>query len=157
MKEFVCNYAPLRFLPYRRTGEFVNVGVVLHCPQTDYFGFRLLPLDQPERITNFFPEFDVKVLRKALRGATNELDRIRTEHRQVSGNENIPPGLAKAQVAAFCELVRRREGLLHFGDIGVLMAATPESALEELFDRFVERRFETARIVAGKVAVAEAA
>ncbi len=43
MKQFVCNYAPVRFLPYRETGEFVNVGVVLHCPQTDFFGFRLIP------------------------------------------------------------------------------------------------------------------
>jgi hypothetical protein len=49
--------------------------------------------------------------------------------------------MVEAQMADFSQLVRRREGLLHFGDIGVLMAATPEAAVDELFGRFVERQF----------------
>jgi hypothetical protein len=35
MKYLVCNYAPLRFLPYRDVGEFVNVGVVLTSVSAD--------------------------------------------------------------------------------------------------------------------------
>lgn len=30
MNELTCNYAPIRFQPYRETGEFVNIGVVVY-------------------------------------------------------------------------------------------------------------------------------
>jgi hypothetical protein len=141
MKQFVCNYAPVRFLPYRETGEFVNVGVVIHCPQADFFGFRLVPLRKTARVTNFFPELDTKLFKAALQGIARDLDRIQAQHRILTVTEEIPPALAKAQIADFCQLVRRREGLLHFGELGVLMAATPEKAADELFGRFVERQF----------------
>jgi hypothetical protein len=31
-KKLACNYAVLRFLPYPETGEFVNIGVAIGCP-----------------------------------------------------------------------------------------------------------------------------
>ena len=55
MKEVVCNYAIARFRPYRETGEFVNVGIVLICPQVNYFGY-LFEKRKYKRITDFFPE-----------------------------------------------------------------------------------------------------
>ena len=41
MKRFACHYAIIRFLPYPETQEFANVGVVLACPESGYFGFKL--------------------------------------------------------------------------------------------------------------------
>ncbi len=41
LNKLACRYAILRFLPYTETGEFANVGVVLACPATGYFGFKL--------------------------------------------------------------------------------------------------------------------
>jgi hypothetical protein len=41
MKDLVCNYAPVRFLPYRETGEFVNVVVVVYFPEINYQDFKL--------------------------------------------------------------------------------------------------------------------
>lgn len=38
-----CNYAVVRFLPYRETGEFVNVGVVLYCREAGFFDVALEP------------------------------------------------------------------------------------------------------------------
>jgi hypothetical protein len=35
MKEVACNCAIARFRPYSKTGEFVNVGIVLFCPQSE--------------------------------------------------------------------------------------------------------------------------
>ena len=36
-----CNFAVLRFRPYRETGEFVNIGVVLACPAARFFDFHV--------------------------------------------------------------------------------------------------------------------
>src|SRR5438552_6703190 len=57
MGEVVCNYAIARFRPYRETGELVNVGVVLVCPQVNYFGY-LFETRKYKRVTDFFPELD---------------------------------------------------------------------------------------------------
>lgn len=141
MKQLVCNYAPVRFLPYREVGEFVNVGVVVHCPQTDYFGYRLVPLKRTGRVTGFFPELDAKLFKAGLQGIARELTRVQANHRLLPTKDEVAPEIAKEQVKHFREVIRRREGLLHFGDAGTLVADTPEEALDHLFGRFVERQF----------------
>jgi hypothetical protein len=141
MKHFVCNYAPVRFLPYREVGEFVNVGVVVHCPQTDYFGYRLAPLKRTGRVTRFFPELDARIFKAALQGIARELDRMQAKHRMLPTKQEVAPDIAKQQVQRFLEVIRRREGLLHFGEAGTLMAESPQEALDGLFGRFVERQF----------------
>jgi hypothetical protein len=138
----------MRFLPHRETGEFVNVGVVLHCPQTDYFGYRLAPLKRTGRVTRFFPELDVTLYKAALQGVAHELARVQAKYLPLPTKEEVAPDLAKRQKERFLEVIRRREGLLHFGEAGSLMADNPQEALEELFGRFVERQF--ARTVAGE-------
>lgn len=141
MKQFVCNYAPVRFLPYREVGEFVNVGVILHCPQTDFFGYRLTPLKRTRRITGFFPELDVQIFKAGLKGMARELDRIQAQHRLLPNQNLVPPEVAERQMQRFQEIIRLREGLLYFGETGTLLAEAPEEALKNLFDRFVERHF----------------
>ena len=141
MKQLVCNFAPVRFLPYREVGEFVNVGVVVHCPQTDFFGYRLVPLKRTGRVTGFFPELDAKLFKAALQGIARELARVQGNHRLLPSQDEVIPEIAKAQADRFREVIRRREGLLHFGEAGTLMADTPVEALDLLFGRFVERQF----------------
>jgi hypothetical protein len=138
MKQFVCNYAPVRFLPYREVGEFANVGVVVHCPQTDFFGYRLIPLQRTRRVTRFFPDLDEKFLSAALSGLDRELARLQGAHRLTPGE--ISPEAAKAHSIRFGEVIRRREGVLHFGEAGTLLAETPALALDQLYERFVERQ-----------------
>ncbi len=141
MKQFVCNYAPVRFLPYRELGEFVNVGVVVHCPQTDYFGYRLAPLKRTGRVTRFFPELDAKLFKAALKGIARELGRVQAKHGMLPTKQEVAPDIAQQQIQRFLEVIRRREGLLHFGEAGTLMAESPQGALDGLFGRFVERQF----------------
>lgn len=141
MNQLVCNFAPVRFLPYREVGEFMNVGVVVHCPQTDYFGYRLVPLKRTGRVSGFFPELDIKTFKAGLQGVARELSRLQANHRLLPTKDAVAPEIAKEQVKRFREVIRRREGLLHFGDAGTLMADTPEEALDHLFGRFVERQF----------------
>jgi hypothetical protein len=141
MKDIVCNYAPVRFLPYRESGEFANVGVVMHCPQTDFFTYRLVPLRQTRRVTDFFPELEPKFFQAALRGIERELERIQSAHHPLPNNQEVPAEIAKEQVTRFRELVRRREGLLHFGEAGAFLADAPEVAIDQLYGRFVDRQF----------------
>jgi hypothetical protein len=140
MKQVVCNYAPLRFLPYRDTGEFVNVGVVLHCPQTDFFGYRLTPLKRTGRVTRFFPDLDVRIFKAALQGIARELSRVEACHPVLATEVEVAPDIAKERIQRFLEIVRRREGILHFGETGTLLADSPQEALEGLFVRFVGRQ-----------------
>lgn len=136
-----CNYAPLRFLPYREVGEFVNIGVVVHCPQTDYFGFRTISPKRTRRVTGFFPELDIKVFKAALEGINRELKRIQAEHQPLDATLAVSQEIARVQMARFSGLVRKREGLLYFGDAGTLMAESGREALDTLFARYVERYF----------------
>jgi hypothetical protein len=141
MNQLVCNDAPLRFLPYGDVCESVKVGVVVHCPQTDFFGCRLAPLERTARLTGFFPELDAKIFTAALCGIDRELARVQANHRSLPVEERVAPELAKEQMQRFCEVIRRREGLLHFGGGGTILADTPQAGLEALFGRLVERQF----------------
>jgi hypothetical protein len=137
MNQFVCNYSIARFRPYRETGEFVNVGVVLLCPELDFFG-HLFEHRKHKRITDFFPELDLEIFKTGLSGLLKELNRLarRDEPAQfVLGAE------ARARIAVFKELVRPRETLFHFGEIATLLAADPQAKLQELFDFYIKRQF----------------
>jgi hypothetical protein len=139
MKEFACNFAIARFRPYRETGEFVNVGIVLLCPALGFFDCAF-EKRKHKRITDFFPELDFEVFRAGLSGLLKELDRV------TSKEAGLPSQLvfgreAEARIAIFKELVRSREALFHFGEVGTVLAADPKEKLEELFDHYIKRQF----------------
>lgn len=136
MKEVVCNYAIARFRPYRETGEFVNVGIVLICPQLDFFGY-LFEKRKYKRITDFFPELEVEVFKAGLGGMLKELTRVTgMEQEQYVLHEE-----AKANLGRFRELVRPRETLFYFGETGTVFAQNPQDKLKELFEYYVNRQF----------------
>jgi len=139
MNEFVCNYAIARFRPYRETGEFVNVGVVLMCPQLDFFGF-LIEHHKYKRITDFFPELDLEVYKAGLGGLTKELASL-AGARAGNAPQMLFGGEALARNAVFKELVRPREAIFHFGEIATTLAADPAAKLQELFDFHIKRQF----------------
>lgn len=141
MKQIVCNYAPVRFLPYRETGEFVNVGVVASCPQIGFFGYKLSPVRRTRRLANFFPELDLRIFKSALKGIERELQRVEAEHQVFATAQQLPIEVAKAQMDRFATLIAKREGLLFFGKPGTLLAASAPAAVQELYARFIERQF----------------
>lgn len=138
MNKFVCNYVIARFRPYRETSEFVNVGVVLLCPQVDFFGY-IFERRKHKRITDFFPELDFDVFKTGLEGLLKELKRVtglKDETRQF-----VTDAEAQARIAAFKELVRTRESLFHFSEVGTTFAENPKVKLDELFDFYIKRQF----------------
>jgi len=138
MNKFVCNYAIARFRPYRETSEFVNVGVVLLCPQVDFFG-QAFERRKHKRITDFFPELDFDVFKTGLAGLLKELARV--TGRNAETRQFLTDAEARTRIAAFKELVRTRESLFHFSEVGTVLADDPKAKLDELFDFYIKRQF----------------
>jgi hypothetical protein len=139
MKEVACNYAIARFLPYRESGEFVNVGVVLVCPQLDYFG-HIFEKRKHKRVTDFFPELEVDVFKAGLIGLSKELARI-TGQSEEADNQFVLHEQSNASLARFREMVRPREALSNFGKVRTVLAANPRAKLQELFQYYIKRQF----------------
>jgi hypothetical protein len=138
MKNFACNYAIARFRPYRETGEFVNVGVVLLCPQLDFFG-QAFERRKHKRITDFFPELDFDIFKTGLAGLLKELSRV--SDREDETKQFVHEAEAQMRIAVFKELVRTRESLFHFGEVGTVLTHDPKAKLAELFDFYIRRQF----------------
>jgi hypothetical protein len=136
----VCNYAISRFRPYRETGEFVNVGVVLICPQVNYFGY-LFQTRKHKRITDFFPELEVDVFKMGLSGLLKELSRITGRSHDEQINQLVLRDEAHASIGRFRELVRPREVLFHFAEVATALTLDPQTKLKELFHYYIERQF----------------
>lgn len=130
-----CNFAVLRFRPYRETGEFVNIGVVLACPAARFFDFQV-ETQRTRRITGFFPELDRAAFRLARQHFREELVRVRTllKHAGEKTTEAERAGV-------FRELVRPREAVLRFGEAGTALVEDPAAKLKELFECHVNRQF----------------
>jgi hypothetical protein len=135
MNRFACQYAIIRFLPYAETGEFANVGVVLACPATGYFGAKLMPVKKTGRITGFFEQLDKRIYREAMAYLKDELDRLGELVRERgAGNQGFVQ-------QTFAGLTRPREALLRFGETRVILAEQPADTLNQLFATVVERDF----------------
>lgn len=130
-----CNYAVVRFLPYRETGEFVNVGVVLYCREADFFDVAV-ETQRRKRITDFFPELDRDIFSAGRQAFYEELRRVkkllRADERKLDD---------ETRAGVFQELVRPRESVFRFSEVGTVLAEEPARKLAELFERYVNRQF----------------
>lgn len=135
MKKFACHYSIVRFLPYPETGEFANVGVVVACPETGYFGYKLLK-QKFGRLTGFFEELDKKFCSQSLVMFEKELLRISA---MVSDKRPGSEELKKL----FNALVHPREAIIRFSDASIRLAEKPEQIVDNLFLYYVERNFVT--------------
>ncbi len=136
MKQRVtCNYAVLRFRPYQETGEFVNLGVVLFAHAAQFLDFRV-ETQRHRRVTDFFPELDVARFRLARATFRKEVLRVKELLFVPSATLN-----EQERLGVFRELVRPRESVFRFAEVGTVLAEDPEAKLEELFQRYVHRQF----------------
>lgn len=139
MKKHLCQYAIVRFLPYLETGEFANVGIVLMCPETGYFDFRLMT--HVRRITAFFEELNAGIYRRARADFKNELTRIQN----FLAPQTETCGFADAELARhlFSELIRPREVMMRFDGARAVLTDDPAHELDAQFAHYVERNFAT--------------
>ncbi len=141
MKKLACRYAVVQFMPYSETGEFANAGVVLVCPQTGYFDFRL-QTRKYARVTAFFDELAPKVYLTAIKVIQGEMERVR----DLLARDGTT-GTDELARAAFTSLVHPREAIIRFSPARVLLAEEPEKELMRLFDHYVDRAFATPEYV----------
>jgi hypothetical protein len=146
MNKFACRYAIVQFMPYAETGEFANVGVILVCPKTGYFGFKL-QTRRYGRITAFFNELEGRIYTKAIHAFGIELLRIKDVVLQSSQQSNSAQFIRDT----FVNLVHPREALIRFGDARSLLTMSPEQGLADLFKHYVERDFATQEYIEKKI------
>lgn len=141
MKQVACRYAIVQFTPYVETGEFANVGVVLICPQTGYFGFKL-QTRKYKRVTDFFQELPRNVYLRAMQGFGRELERIAAvlADPSVAGRPNF-------MREVFEGLVHPREAIVRIGKPRVVLTDDPAQELIDKFDYYVDRSFATPEYV----------
>lgn len=135
MKRLACRYAIIRFLPYPETQEFANVGIVLSCPETGYFSFKL-EKRRYSRITAFFSKLDASIYRSAVSLFDTELERVAG---QMGERRFDREDFGKL----FDALVHPREAIIRFGSPRALLTDSAEQALEQLFAYYVEHDFAT--------------
>lgn len=142
MTKLACRYAVVQFVPYNETGEFVNVGVVLVCPLTGYFDFRL-QTRRHARVTAFFDELEAKVYLTAIKVIQGEIERVR----DLLARTDPTAGTHELTRTAFTSLVHPREAIIRFSAARALLTDAPEAELKRLFEQYVDRAFVTPEYV----------
>ncbi len=138
MKPIACRYAIVQFVPYVETGEFANVGVVLTCPKTGYFSFKL-QTRRYSRITGFFDELRKDTYLTAIRAIQAELQRLQCLVVAMPDNTRRTENIRNL----FTALTHPREAIIRFGTARPILTVDPPRQLEELFDHYVEHSFVT--------------
>ena len=141
MKQVACRYAVVQFTPFTETGEFANVGIVLMCPQTGFFDFKL-QTRKYKRVTDFFAELPRNVYLRAMQGIATELRRIATVLQDE--REYGRPDFARE---VFEGLVHPREAIVRFSKPRVVLTDDPAAELLAKYDHYVDHAFATPEYV----------
>jgi hypothetical protein len=140
MNSHVCQYSVIRFLPYRETDEFVNVGILLLCEDTGFLGYRL-ERRRSARIAGFFQEMDRNVFMLGVQAMNSELRRVTGGKDHDEDGHVVLPGTSSDLAATFVQLVRPRRTLFYFSEPRVIMSDHPADTLNQLFQTYVHRQF----------------
>jgi len=129
MKQQICKYSIIRFLPYTETGEFANIGIVLYVPALQLLAYKLLNPSQHERITHFFQPLNQDLFGNIIPIILDELERIKKLLVQTTLKD----------VELYNELIRPREDIIRYSENRVIVSASPEKTVAELFESYVHR------------------
>lgn len=142
MNRLACEFAVVRFLPYPETQEFVNVGLVMACPEVGMVDYRL-ETHRRDRVTDFFPEMDRGCFMDGRRMMADELERFKRVMNQDRKrfDQLLLVEEQKQFAASFHAYVRPRESVFRYSPISVALAADPASEIERLFQYYVRRQF----------------
>jgi hypothetical protein len=121
------DYATLRIVPCAERGEFVNAGVVMHCPERAYLACRVL-VDE-ERLRSLWPSLDVPLVREHLEAFP----------KVAAGDPGAGPIARLSRRERFHWLVAPRSTMIQVSPVHSGMCLTPEETMSELFRRLVDR------------------
>ena len=119
------DYAVLRVAPSVEREEFVNAGVVLHCPERAYLACRV-HLDE-RRLRALWPALDLDLIRQHL----DAFPRI------AAGDPDAGPIAQLSRRERFQWLVSPRSTIIQVSPVHTGMCDAPETTLDEIFRRLV--------------------
>jgi len=124
---------PLRYYPDLTTGEFLNVGIALVCPDAGWWDLRVLT--QMRRVSRLFPTAQVESVSRVL---SHVVDRISAYKRKQGPSVELAfaPGEPFALVK---QIVGETIGALRWSEGDVIEGVTehPESELNRLFETMI--------------------
>jgi hypothetical protein len=127
----VVSYSIVRFLPYARREEFVNIGVVAYCEQAQWFDFRLVSKNKVRRVHECFPTLtESHLFSKTIGYLEDELLRVK----------QMLSGVAYGGLQIFQEVVRPKDGLIQFSRVKATLQKKDQSfdlLLQSLFNELV--------------------
>jgi hypothetical protein len=122
----LLKYAIVRFMPFAETEEFANVGIVAWTPNSNWYGYKLVPEIFP-RINHFFDDLDGTLFKHAHHYINEELSRI-ANFANTSQLDSI-----------VTEVTRPREGVMIFGAHGAILTENLNDTLTKLYQTFIGR------------------
>lgn len=126
------SYTVLRYIHDVMTGEFVNVGVVLCAPLSDFLGVR--SRSTIGRLKDVFPDLDRKAFKSAMKSIERSVARIDKEKRKStlfrSTDDALHIGLS---------ILPNDDSSLQWSKLGTGITNDPQTTLDRLFDRMVAR------------------
>jgi hypothetical protein len=119
------DFAAIRVVPRVDREEFINVGVIVHCPELKFLGARVI-VDEP-RLAALWPHLELDVVRRHLEA----IPRICAAARDAG------PIAALSVAERFHWLVAPRSTIIQISPVHSGLCDSPEPLLEELFTRLV--------------------
>ncbi len=119
------DYALVRVVPRPERGEFVNAGVIVHCPEKRFLSARVHFDDG--RILALWPGSDVAQLR----------DNVEVIPRICSGAADAGPIAALGMRERFHWLVAPRSSAIQMSPVHCGICESPETALQDLYGKLV--------------------
>lgn len=119
------DYAVLRVAPSVEREEFVNAGVVLHCPERAYLACRVHLHER--RLRALWPALDLDLIRQHL----DAFPRI------AAGDPDAGPIAQLSRRERFQWLVSPRSTIIQVSPVHTGMCDAPETTLDEIFRRLV--------------------
>lgn len=124
-----CRYTIMRFCPDFQTDEFINIGVILTCPQIGFFDFKV-DKTRSKRFQSFFSQVKESLYVSAVKNFTEELITIQ----QRFANTRSSPEKMRL---FFEQFVHPREALIQLSPARALLHHNPTEAVSLLFEQLV--------------------
>ena len=121
------DYATLRVVPCAERGEFLNAGVVMHCPEAAFLECRVR-LDEA-RLRALWPELDLDLVRSHLEAFP----------KVAAGDPEGGPIAKLSRRERFHWLVAPRSTVIQVSPVHSGMCHSPAEVMEELMGRLVGR------------------
>lgn len=119
------DFAAIRVVPRVEREEFVNVGVIVHCPERKFLGAKI-EVDEA-RLKALWPRLDLEAVRQHL----DSIPQI------CAGTRDGGPIAVLSVAERFHWLVAPRSTIIQISPVHSGICMSPEPVLEELFARLV--------------------